>query len=330
MKELKGIDVSAWQGQIDWDAVKADGIDFAILRCGYGMDLADQDDEWFERNAVECERVGMPYGVYLFSYANTVEKAASEAAHVLRLIKGHKLEYPIYYDLEDAKTTGQCSKDLILQMSKKFVGTLEDAGYWVGIYANLYWNENYLTDAWYDTKARWVAQYNSECQYGKEYGIWQYSSSGTVKGIAGGVDMNISYLDYPALIKEAGKNGFTAETPAPAPAPEPTPTPEPVKQETVYVVKSGDTLSGIAAQYGVTYQELASYNGISNPNVIYVGQEIHIPGTGTVVTPGKSLDELALEVYRGEWGNGSDRKNRLEAAGYDYTAVQARVDALYG
>lgn len=314
MKKLKGVDVSEWQGQIDWDAVKKDKIDFAILRCGYGMDSEEQDDIWFQRNALECERVGMPYGVYLYSYADTVEKAASEAAHVLRLIKGRKLEYPIYYDLEDANTTGKCSKDLILQMSKKFVGILEDAGYWVGIYANLYWNEAYLTDSWYDTKARWVAQYNSECQYNKDYGIWQYSSSGIVNGISGCVDMNISYFDYPVLIREAGKNGLTFA---------------PIQTETVYTVKSGDTLSDIATKYGITYQQLASYNGISDPNVIYIGQEILIPNTSTVVAPGKTLDEIALEVYRGEWGNGSERQTRLEAAGYDYQVVQNRVNTLY-
>ena len=322
MKEFKGIDVSAWQGQIDWAAVKASGIDFAILRCGYGMDLKDQDDDTFERNATECERVGMPYGVYLYSYANTVEKAASEAAHVLRLVKGHKPQYPIYYDLEDTKTTGQCSKDTILQIAKKFVGILEDAGYWVGIYANLYWNENYLTDAWYDTKARWIAQYNSECQYKKSYGIWQHSSSGVVKGVAGGVDMNISYIDYPALIKEAGKNGFKKSTTA-TPA-------KPVQQEVVYVVKSGDTLSTIASKYNTTYQALAKYNNISNPNVIYVGQKIKIPGTQGQASNKKSLDEIAKEVVRGDWGNGAERKSRLEAAGYNYEEVQARVDALYG
>lgn len=313
MKKLKGVDVSEWQGQIDWDAVKKDKIDFAILRCGYGMDSEEQDDIWFQRNALECERVGMPYGVYLYSYADTVEKAASEAAHVLRLVEGRKLEYPIYYDLEDANTTGKCSKDLILQMSKKFVSILEDAGYWVGIYANLYWNEAYLTDSWYDTKARWVAQYNSECQYNKDYGIWQYSSSGIVNGISGCVDMNISYFDYPVLIREAGKNGLTFA---------------PIQTETVYTVKSGDTLSDIATKYGITYQQLASYNGISDPNVIYIGQEILIPNTSTVVAPGKTLDEIALEVYRGEWGNGSERQTRLEAAGYNYQVIQDRVNTL--
>lgn len=211
MKVLaKGIDVSAHQGVIDWQKVKNAGIDYAILRCGYGMDINSQDDTQFKRNMEECERVGIPFGVYLYSYANSVEKAKSEAQHVLRLIKGHKLQYPVYYDLEDSDTTGKCSKTLILEMAKAFVNTLESKGYWVGIYANTYWNNTYLTNKWYDTKARWVAQYNDECTYKGEYGMWQYSSKGKVDGINGNVDMNYCYVDYPAQIKTAGLNGYKA------------------------------------------------------------------------------------------------------------------------
>jgi GH25 family lysozyme M1 (1,4-beta-N-acetylmuramidase) len=263
MKVLtKGIDVSAHQGKIDWQKVKNAGIDYAILRCGYGSDIASQDDSQFARNMAECERVGMPFGVYLYSYANSVEKAKSEAQHVLRLIKGHKLQYPVYYDLEDAKTTGKCSKALILEMAKAFVDILESKGYWVGIYANTYWNNTYLTDSWYDTKARWVAQYASKCTYKGEYGMWQYSSKGKVNGIQGNVDMNYCYVDYPTLIKTAGKNGYKATTVKPAPQ------------------------------------------------------------------PLKSIDEIAQEVLDKKWGDGTDRKNRLKKAGYNYDLVQAKVNEL--
>ena len=124
----KGIDVSAHQGVIDWNAVKSSGIDFAILRCGYGNDDPDQDDAYFLKNVKACEKVGMPYGVYLYSYATSIEDAKSEAAHVMRLIKGLKPEYPIYYDLEDP-VTGNCSNEKILQIAKTFVTTLEKAGY---------------------------------------------------------------------------------------------------------------------------------------------------------------------------------------------------------
>ena len=301
----KGIDVSAWQGQINWDKVKASGIQFAIIRCGYGSDIASQDDKYFTRNIAECERVGMPYGIYLYSYADSVEKAKSEASHVLRLIKGHKPEYPIYYDLEDAKTTGKCSKALILEIAKAFVDTLEAQGYWVGIYANKYWNTTYLTDSWYDSKARWIAQYYTECTYAGEYGIWQYSSSGKVDGITGNVDMNYAYLDYPSLIKNAGKNGHT--------------TAQPVK-------KSNDEIAQevIDGKWG---------NGADRKNRLsaagYDYQAIqNIVNQRLTKSNLKSIDEIAREVIRGAWGNGAERVKRLTAAGYDAKAVQDKVNKL--
>lgn len=300
----KGIDVSAWQKNIDWDKVKAAGIKFAILRCGYGSDIATQDDAYFSRNISECERVGMPYGVYLYSYANTVKKAKSEAAHVLRLIKGHKPQYPIYYDLEDGDTTGKCSKSAILEIAKAFVNTLEAQGYWVGIYANKYWNTTYLTDTWYDCKARWVAQYNSECTYNGEYGIWQYSSTGKVDGISGNVDMNYAYVDYPALIKNAGKNGYSKTN---------TTTTKKSNTEIAQEVLEGKWGNGTDRKNKLT---AAGYDYSAIQSIV-----------NSLVSK-KSVDEIAREVISGKWGNGTERKNKLTAAGYDYSAVQKRVNEL--
>lgn len=200
---LKGIDVSIHQGNIDWAKVKADGIDYAILRCGYGSDMTYQDDGQFRRNASECERLGIPYGVYLYSYANTMGKANSEADHVLRLIKGCKIDYPVYYDLEDANTTGKCSKDLIADMAETFCNKIQKAGYEVGIYANLNWFNNYLTDSRFNQWDKWVAQYASKCTYKGKYTMWQYTDKGTVKGIKGGVDMNYYYgKEFTGTLKE--------------------------------------------------------------------------------------------------------------------------------
>ena len=114
--QKKGIDVSSWQGTIDWQKVKSDGIEFAIIRCGYGQNIISQDDNTFKKNADECTRLGIPFGVYLYSYATSVDKAKSEAEHVLRLIKDYNLDYGIWYDLEDNETTAQCSKSLIGEM----------------------------------------------------------------------------------------------------------------------------------------------------------------------------------------------------------------------
>ena len=95
-----GIDVSKFQGLIDWQEVKKH-IDFAIIRCGYGSNLESQDDPYFKRNADECTRLKIPFGVYLYSYATNEREALSEAEHVLRLVKDYQMAYPVYYDLED-------------------------------------------------------------------------------------------------------------------------------------------------------------------------------------------------------------------------------------
>ncbi len=314
MTKLKGIDVSSWQGNIDWDKVKADGIQFAILRCGYGSDMTSQDDEYFARNAKECARVGMPFGVYIYSYANSLEKAKSEAAHTLRLLKGLKPEYPIYYDLEDAKTTGTCSQALILEMAKIFVNTLEKAGYWVGIYANKHWNTSYLTDKWYNSKARWIAQYHTKCTYKGEYGIWQYSSSGKVDGIKGDVDMNYAYVDYPTLIKNAGKNGFKAVSTT-----KPTTTPAPAKKSNEAIAE--EVLDGKWGN-GTERKEKLSAAGYSYTAI----QKIVNQKSKTKAL--KTTDEIAREVISGKWGNGTERVNKLKAAGYNPKTIQDRVNEL--
>lgn len=189
---LRGIDVSEFQHVINWEKVKAAGIDFAIIRCGYGMNQTDQDDAQFERNASECERLGIPYGVYIYSYATSTASASSEADHVLRLIKGHTLSYPVYFDMEDKSTL----KSNHAAIANTFCSKIEKAGYPVGVYANLNWWNNYLTDPVFSKWHRWVAQYYSYCQYEGEYAMWQYTSSGYVNGISGRVDMNYQ-IGYP-------------------------------------------------------------------------------------------------------------------------------------
>lgn len=188
-----GIDVSQWQGNINWEEVKAAGISFVLIRCGWGMDETGQDDIYFERNVSECERLGIPYGVYLYSYATNTDRALSEAEHVLRLVKNHNLTYPVYYDMEDDSTIGS---DLGA-IAETFCSTVKNAGYAVGVYANLNWWNNYLTDSRFSKWHRWVAQYNSTCDYQWNYDIWQYTAEGSVQGITGNVDMNYQ-IGYPA------------------------------------------------------------------------------------------------------------------------------------
>ena len=182
----RGIDVSEHNGKIDWEKVKSSGIDFAIIRCGYGMDLSKQDDKYWQYNVTECERLGIPYGVYIYSYADSTDRAASEADHVLRLLKGHTPSYPVYYDLEESRLESTNNRALLAKMAKVFCNKVSSVGYPVGIYANLNWWNNYLTDPIFDNSNwdKWVAQYHSSCTYAKDFHLWQYTSKGSVNVIS--------------------------------------------------------------------------------------------------------------------------------------------------
>ena len=191
--KYKGIDVSEHNGKIDWKKVKADGIDFAIIRCGYGMDEPGQDDDYWEYNVSECERLGIPYGVYLYSYADSTTRASKEADHTLRLLEGHNPQLPVYYDLEEKSLESTSKRTLLANMAKTYCNKIEDAGYVAGVYSNTNWWNNYLTSSVFDQWDRWVAQYNYECRYQGEYTLWQCTSTGKVDGIKGNVDINFMF-----------------------------------------------------------------------------------------------------------------------------------------
>lgn len=191
----RGIDVSEHQGKIDWEKVREDDVSFAIVRCGFAGNHEKYDDKFWKYNADECTRLGIPFGTYLYSYAQNVSDAEGEAEHVLRLIEGYSLDYPIYYDLEDI-TIQSMSKSEIAEIAEAFCSKIEAAGYDVEIYSNTYWWTNILTDPYFDKfKDKWVAQYNTECTYKGEYAIWQCSSQGSVKGIGTNVDLNMLFTD---------------------------------------------------------------------------------------------------------------------------------------
>ena len=191
----RGMDVSYWQGLINWERVKADDIDFAILRCGYVKTLGrPQVDQQWKRNAQECERLGIPYGVYIYSYAKTVEAAKAEADHVINTLKGFSPTYPVYFDLEEKSLESTSNRMLLANMASAFCDKIAAAGYTPGIYANTNWWNNYLTDPVFDQWERWLAQYNSKCSYTRgSYRLWQCSASGKVDGIVGNVDLDLEF-----------------------------------------------------------------------------------------------------------------------------------------
>ena len=192
----KGIDVSYHNDKIDWKKVKQSEVEYAIVRCGYGSNTNSQDDKRWEENVKGCVDNDIPYGAYLYSYADSVEKASSEADHAIRLLQGKKLKYPIYYDLEEDSIRNKLSKKEIANIAETFCNKLSAKGYTVGIYANKDWFTNYLTDSRFNNWTKWVAQYNTTCTYQGKYDMWQCSSTGSIPGISGKVDLNYSYSSF--------------------------------------------------------------------------------------------------------------------------------------
>ena len=187
----KVIDISQWQGTIDWETVKPN-IDGAIIRCGWGSDYIGQDDSFYQRNVSECERLNIPYGVYLYSYAQSVDAAKSEAQHALRLIQGKNLSLPVYFDSEESGTEYNASAKAMA-----FCEIIRNAGYIPGVYASLSWWNTYLQGV--SGVSKWCARWQTNTP-GMECDIWQYTSDGSVPGIVGRVDMNECYIPF---IKES-------------------------------------------------------------------------------------------------------------------------------
>lgn len=203
---MKGIDVSKHQGNIDWSKVH---VDFAIIRAGYGKELS-QKDEQFENNYAGCKKNNIPCGVYWYSYATSVEEAKKEAKVCLEVIKGKTFEFPIFFDLEE-KRQFDLGKKACSEMVQAFCDTLENAGYYAGLYCSTYYLTNFVTEAVRNRYAIWVAQYNDKCTYSGQYGIWQKSSEGKINGINGNVDIDECYIDYKSVIKKKGLNGFSSD-----------------------------------------------------------------------------------------------------------------------
>lgn len=191
---VKGVDISEMNGSVDFQALKNAGIQFVIIRCGFGSDYTNQDDKRFAENVRKAEAAGMPWGAYLYSYATTNAMAQSEAQHTLRLLNGKKPLYGVWYDVEDKSQAGA---DLV-SICETYCNAMEKAGVYCGIYSMLSWMESKLNSTRLDKFDKWVAQWASACTYGKPYGIWQYTDKLSIGGKA--FDGNFAYKDYPSII----------------------------------------------------------------------------------------------------------------------------------
>ena len=199
-----GIDISEFNGDVDIAAMKGK-IDFVIIRCGYGGDYESQDDTQYRNNVRKCQQAGMPFGVYLYSYARNRSMSLSEARHTLRLVKGLTPLYGVWYDVEDRTLpTGEALVDNCLA----YCDAIRKAGYYCGIYSSLSWMEGRLSSPRLAHIDRWVAQWNPELQY-PGAGMWQYTDRGLVNGRY--FDMDRAYRDYQAIIRGEDWTDMTKE-----------------------------------------------------------------------------------------------------------------------
>lgn len=201
---MKGIDVSKWQGKIDWNKVKSSGIQFVIIRAGLGR-LASQKDNCFDQNITGVLGVGLPVGVYWYSYAVSEAEAVQEAEACLTVLKPWKnrLQLPVFFDQEYEPGIKALDDKTRTDICLAFMQRIQEAGYRTGLYCSYDWYQNWVQKDRLATYPVWIAQYASKCSYtGKNLIAWQYSSGGKVAGINGNVDMNEGYDGLLAASKD--------------------------------------------------------------------------------------------------------------------------------
>lgn len=327
--KIAGIDISKWQGDLNFTKVRDEGFDFAIIRAGSGTVA----DPMFETNYTKAKNSGMNVGAYWYTYAQNIAQAEAEAELCNNILKDKKFELPIYFDIEDSSVLG-LGADIATSLVHAFCRRMESYSYFAGVYSSLSMFSSRLNDSELQRYAHWVACWSTTCSYPypDSFGMWQYGGETNLirsNQVAGKtVDQNYMLVDYPAMIKSKGLNGHTdlkydvngdgavnskdiiAEMKAIAAGKtdsefdlngdgkvnskdtvsimknisgsvqseeRPSASIPNGQDYTEYTVVNGDTLSGIASKFGTTYQKIAEYNGLENPNLIFSGQILKIP-----------------------------------------------------
>ena len=307
---MKGLDISSYQNGINFNQIKDAGVQFLILRAGFtgwGTGVNYNKDNCFENFYKQAKQVGIPVGAYWYSCANNYEKGVAEAKFMYEnCLKGKQFEFPIYIDVEEDRHQ-RVGKTYVTSAIKGFCETLEKLGYYVGIYANLNYFNNYINTPALNMYDKWFAYWKKDLNkpsfpYG-DYGLWQNSSDGYVAGQR--VDTNIAYKDYPTIIKNAKLNGFTDNN---------------------VIVNELDKYTDTELAKMVWQGKF----GNGEERKIKLGdrydkvQNLVNQGIGKL----KSIDEIAKEVIDGKWKNYPERKTLLENAGYNYNEVQKRVNEM--
>lgn len=298
---INGIDVSEFQGNIDWNKVKEDGYEFVILKFGNIYDYDDNyKDSKFEFNYSKCKELGLKTGLYIYNYCNTVQALKDGLDWMFEKLGDKILELPIFLDMEDQDIATE-TKESLTNQCNEFGKYVKNKGYQAGIYANTNWFKNKLDMSKFDDDLSiWVAQYQVDEPQITNPDIWQYTSSGKVNGISGNVDLD--YLYNENIIKESGSSGDNDKTV------------DELAQEVIEGKWGND-------EERKKKLEAAGYNYDE------VQDRVNEILLGNIQEP---ITEVAKDVIAGKYGNGTERKEKLEAAGYDYDTVQAKVNQLLG
>lgn len=306
-----GIDISYYQNPVDYKKLKEQGIDFVIIRIGYGKNKS-QKDKCFEQHYKGCKEAGLKVGGYLYSYAQSMKDVSAEIKNTLNIIKDKAFDLPLFYDLEEKD---QDKKIKLVEAAEKWIDQIQKAGYQAGIYVNLAWYKKYFEGNNLPSEMLWLAQWNDNTDPDIPCLIWQYSNKGKLKGIAGNVDMDRLLMeDIIEVVPPAQLTSPQAPSTSLI-APEPIhKSNSEIAQEVIqglwnngftrkrlleeagynygevqnivnqlqaripatYNIKKGDTLSSIAKKYNITVSQLVRLNNIKNPNFIKAGDIIKL------------------------------------------------------
>lgn len=292
-----GIDISKYQNSMNLKIAKQQGVHFTIIRGGYTGSSSKQcvKDELFEHFYKEAKVNNMGVGAYYFSRATSHAEGKKEAEFLYNnCLKGKQFEYPIYIDVEDNVYQSKAGKNNVTKAIKGFCETLEKKGYYVGIYANVNWFNNYIDTNKLKKYDKWIAYWGMTRPTYPSGNMWQFGGetnsirSNKIDGMV--CDQDYAYIDYPAIIKKKKLNGYNYSNN----------TPVDNSNLNYYIVQKGDTLSSIAKKLGTTYQKIAKDNNISNPNLIYPGQKLIISSDNNnenyyIVQKGDTLSSIAKQ-----------------------------------
>jgi len=293
-----GIDVSGWQGTIDYAEVKNAGIEIVYIKSSEGFSYTDP---YFETNYTQAKANGLKVGFYHYVTARTTEQAEEQARFFASVVSGKNPDCRLAMDFE---SFGDLSVEEINQISQVFLETTQNlTGKDMVIYSNVSNARGVFSQELANSYPLWVAEYevSEPVENGKwdTWVGWQYTSTGNVSGINGNVDRD--YYTDGILLED------TSEVPEPEPSPTPNPTPEP-ENTTIYVIKYGDTLSSIAAKFNTTVEKLVELNNISNPNLIYAGRTLIIEITGDTEEGTSQSNTIRYTVKYGDTLNSLARR----------------------